>query len=154
MARGLQWKSGITVDSCNPSDTDRFAGQENLMRGITSTVCALALALGLGGACKRNDAGADTLERAEVAQADSPTQTAVRAVGDEIDVAVADQIRQRIVADTVLSADARNVSVVPEGGIVILKGTVHSRAERAMINAIAIGVVGRKNVLDRLEIVR
>ena len=59
-----------------------------------------------------------------------------------------------VVADTVLSADARNVSVVPEGGIVILKGTVHSRAERAMINAIAIGVVGRKNVLDRLEIVR
>ena len=125
------------------------------MLKTTSTVCALALALGLGSACKGNDADArpraDNTGINERDRKDS-AKTADSADMDKSDVEIMAAIRSRVVDDGALSIDAHNVKIIAEDGVVILKGPVASAAEKATIGAIANDVVGHKNVLNQLEI--
>ena len=121
----------------------------------TSTVCALALALGLGAACKDNDAGAKTrADNTSINDRDrnDKQRTADNADMDKSDVEIMAEIRKRVVDDDSLSTNGHNVKIIAEDGRVILKGPVDTAAEKARIEDIANEVIGRKNVVNQLEI--
>jgi hyperosmotically inducible protein len=121
----------------------------------TSTVCALALALGLGSACKDNDADAKTrADNTGINDRDrnERQRTADNADVDKSDVEIMADIRKRVVDDDSLSTNGHNVKIIAEDGRVILKGPVDSATEKARIEDLANEVVGRKNVVNQIEV--
>ena len=70
------------------------------------------------------------------------------------DLEVTRQIRQGITSDDSLSTEARNVKIVTDGGVVVLRGPVETAQEKAAIVAIATRTPGVTRVDDQLEVAR
>ena len=70
----------------------------------------------------------------------------------DADRAITQALRQNIVADSSLSANAKNVKIITVDGTVTLRGPVKSEKEKAYIVAQAEQIGGVKRVDDQLEI--
>ena len=62
------------------------------------------------------------------------------------------QIRKSIVEDKSLSSYAHNVKIVTQGGMVTLKGPVHSEEEKRAIEEKAVAVAGQGKVTNQLDV--
>lgn len=69
------------------------------------------------------------------------------------DIAITAQVRKQLMSDDALSTDAKNVKVVTQGGVVVLRGTVKSDAEKSAVGSKASGVAGVKSVENDLDVV-
>ncbi len=63
-------------------------------------------------------------------------------------------IRERIMADSSLSINAKNIKIISKSGKVILKGDVASAAERNKVESIAKGVAGNTPVVNNTVITK
>jgi hypothetical protein len=68
------------------------------------------------------------------------------------DIQITADIRKAVVKDGSLSTTAKNVKIITKDGNVLLRGPVHSDAERSTIEAKAIQVAGAGHVSNQLEI--
>jgi len=80
------------------------------------------------------------------------TKTPTDQSENDADRAISQAIRQNIVADSSLSANAKNVKIITVDGTVTLRGPVKSEKEKAYIVAQAQQIAGVKRVDDQLEI--
>ena len=69
------------------------------------------------------------------------------------DIVITAEIRKQIVGDGALSMDAKNVKIITQNGVVILRGPVHSEAEKNELGNRASGVAGVKSVDNQLDVV-
>ena len=81
------------------------------------------------------------------------TKTPTDQSENDADRAITQTIRQNIVADSSLSANAKNVKIITVDGTVTLRGPVKSEKEKAYIVAQAQQTAGVKRVDDQLEII-
>jgi hyperosmotically inducible protein len=72
----------------------------------------------------------------------------------ESDRTITKLIRQAVVADDTLSVKAKNCTIITTGGVVTLRGTVNTDAERQSIASKADGVIGVHHVENNLLITR
>lgn len=72
----------------------------------------------------------------------------------DADRRITQQIRQAVVADPQLSIKAKNCTIVTIGGIVTLRGSVDTPAERLSVGSKVDGVFGVRRVDNNLEIMR
>jgi len=79
--------------------------------------------------------------------------TADQQKNGQSDLELTRQIRRSIVQDASLSTYAHNVKVISQDGKVTLQGPVRSEAEKQAIEAKAIEVAGKDNVVSELTIV-
>lgn len=63
-------------------------------------------------------------------------------------------VRQAVVADPVLSVKAKNSTIITIGGVVTLRGSVDTAAERTSVASKADGVSGVRRVDNQLEIMQ
>ena len=80
------------------------------------------------------------------------TVTAEDQSNDKTDLAITQQIRRSVMADTALSVNAHNVKIITENGFVTLRGPVGSASEKAKIGKKAQRVAGVTRVDNELEI--
>jgi len=80
------------------------------------------------------------------------TKTPTDQSENDADRAITQALRQNIVADSSLSANAKNVKIITVDGTVTLRGPVKSEKEKAYIVAQAQQIAGVKRVDDQLEI--
>lgn len=73
---------------------------------------------------------------------------------DSSDSGLTKRIRERVMADKSLSADARNVKIIALHGTVTLNGLARTEQERNAIEAKAISVAGIDRVVDEIEIAK
>jgi osmotically-inducible protein OsmY len=73
---------------------------------------------------------------------------------DSSDSGLTKRIRERVMADKSLSADARNVKIIALHGKVTLNGLARTEQERNAIEAKAISVAGIDRVVDEIEIAK
>jgi hyperosmotically inducible protein len=97
-------------------------------------------------AVEADNTGRNVRDRSEV------TKTPTDQSENEADRAITQTIRQNIVADSSLSANAKNVKIITVDGTVTLRGPVKSEKEKADIVAKAQQLTGVKRVDDQLEI--
>jgi hyperosmotically inducible periplasmic protein len=71
---------------------------------------------------------------------------------DQIDLRLARQIRQSLIADKSLSTYAHNVKVVAVDGNVTLNGVVRSTDEKSSVEAKAVSIAGQGHVVDQMTI--
>jgi len=62
------------------------------------------------------------------------------------------KVRRSVMDDKTLSTYAHNVKVITQGGVVTLRGPVHSEAEKQAVANLATQVAGAANVRNELEI--
>jgi osmotically-inducible protein OsmY len=89
---------------------------------------------------KKNQAGA----------APTPVQQGT----SDVDLMITQQIRKAVTADSVLSATAKNIEIITQGGKVTLRGVVKRDEERHSIDASARKVAGSGNVDNQLEVTK
>lgn len=82
---------------------------------------------------------------------DDATKTPLDQNENKVDIKITADIRSRVV-DTEMSVDAQNVKIITQDGKVTLRGPVHTAAEKAKVEQIAMDVAGKDNVLSQLEI--
>jgi hyperosmotically inducible protein len=70
----------------------------------------------------------------------------------EADRTITQNIRKALTADDSLSANAKNVKIITNEGVVTLRGPVNSEKEKAAIETKAKQVAGVKNVDNQLEV--
>lgn len=68
------------------------------------------------------------------------------------DLDTTQKIRQALVADDTLSTDAKNVKVITNNGVVVLRGPVKSDAERTAVEVLARRNAGANRVDSQLEV--
>jgi hyperosmotically inducible protein len=68
------------------------------------------------------------------------------------DLEITKQIRQALVKDSSLSEYAHNVKIVTQGGMVTLRGPVHSDEEKKAVEAKAVEVAGEGKVNNQLDV--
>lgn len=68
------------------------------------------------------------------------------------DLEITKQIRQALVKDKSLSPYAHNVKIVTQGGMVTLRGPVHSDEEKKAVEAKAVEVAGEGKVNNQLDV--
>jgi hyperosmotically inducible protein len=68
------------------------------------------------------------------------------------DLEITKQIRQALVRDKSLSPYAHNVKIVSQGGMVTLRGSVHSDEEKKAAEAKAVEVAGEGKVNNQLDV--
>jgi sporulation protein YlmC with PRC-barrel domain len=90
--------------------------------------------------------------RLNVRDRDSSTLTTLDQGNSQSDVNIAAQIRQAIIADNTMSANARNVKITAIDGRVILCGPVDSAGEKRLIGEIADRIAHVGNVDNQLEV--
>jgi osmotically-inducible protein OsmY len=83
---------------------------------------------------------------------DAATQTPGDQAETETDRQISASVRQAVVGDSSLSANAHNVKIVTSGGTVTLRGPVKSTEEKSAIEAKAKQVAGVTRVDNLLEI--
>ena len=84
----------------------------------------------------------------------SPATVADAPKEDSSDSGLSKRIRERVMADKTLSADARNVKIIALHGKVTLNGLARTEQERNAIEAKAISVAGIDRVVDEIEIAK
>lgn len=72
--------------------------------------------------------------------------------GSSEDVAITQQVRQRVVKDDSLSSAAKNVKIITTEGVVTLRGPVKSNEEKTTLAGFAKNVAGVKRVDNQLEV--
>ena len=82
---------------------------------------------------------------------DDATKTPLDQNENKADIKITADIRSRVV-DTEMSVDAQNVKIITQDGKVTLRGPVHTAAEKAKVEQIAMDVAGKDNVDSQLEI--
>lgn len=70
------------------------------------------------------------------------------------DVEITRKIRAAIVEDDSLSANAKNVKIITQAGLVNLRGPVANRAESQKVASIAQKFAGETRVRNELEVIR
>ena len=70
----------------------------------------------------------------------------------EADLATTKFIRENVVSDDALSTNAKNVKIITQNGVVVLRGPVENAVEKATIVAIANRTAGVSRVDDQLEV--
>lgn len=108
-------------------------------------VSALGLVAQIAAAQSPEAAGDKALSPATVA--DAPKE-------DSSDSGLTKRIRERVMADKSLSADARSVKIIALHGTVTLNGLARTEQERNAIEAKAISVAGIDRVVDEIEIAK
>jgi hyperosmotically inducible periplasmic protein len=68
------------------------------------------------------------------------------------DLKLTQDLRKQLVDDDSLSFDAKNVKIVSTGGVVTLRGPVHSEAEKQLIESRARALPGVASVDNELEV--
>lgn len=68
------------------------------------------------------------------------------------DIAITAQIRRAIIADDTLSIAAKNIIIVTADGVVTLRGSVSSEAEKSVIEQKARAVVGIVRLDNQLDV--
>jgi hyperosmotically inducible protein len=68
------------------------------------------------------------------------------------DVELTRKIRQAVVKQKSLSADAQNIKIITINGMVTLKGPVKSMTEKNQIEKIANGIAGAPKVASQIEV--
>lgn len=111
-----------------------------LVAGIGLSVPALA---------QHSRGGHDNTERNRHVAA---AHTADSQSNDPSDLAVVQQVRKAVMADSSLSMYAHNVKILAREGVVTLNGVVRSDAERAALAAKASSVVGDRRVVNELTV--
>jgi hyperosmotically inducible periplasmic protein len=71
---------------------------------------------------------------------------------NEFDLQITKDVRQKLMADSDLSMNAKNVKVITQDGIVTLKGAVKNDAERQSIVDKAKSIATVKRVDDQLDV--
>jgi hyperosmotically inducible periplasmic protein len=97
-------------------------------------------------AVEADNTGRNVRDRSDV------TKTPTDQSENEADRAITQTIRQNILADSSLSANAKNVKIITVDGTVTLRGPVKSEKEKTEIVAKAQQLTGVKRVDDQLEI--
>ena len=121
------------------------------------TYATFLLIVGMLAACETNNptsithttgasAGAPDNPSSNVRQR-SAAATAMDQGTDQADLDVARDIRQALMANAQLSLSAKDVTVIANAGVVILRGTVHSADEKRTIEA-RVGAYADNYVLD------
>jgi hyperosmotically inducible protein len=82
----------------------------------------------------------------------SDTETAGDQSSSPADIALAQKIRQQVVADGSLSTMAHNVKIITVNGVVTLRGPVKDPSEKARVAATAAQIAGAGRVHNDLEI--
>lgn len=80
--------------------------------------------------------------------------TAVEQGTSDVDRMITQQIRRAVIADSALSATAKNIQIITQGGKVTLRGAVKRDEERQTIDASARKVAGSGNVDNQLEVTK
>jgi hyperosmotically inducible protein len=84
---------------------------------------------------------------------DTNTTTPLDQSNDARDIEITANIRKAVVDDSALSTNAKNVKIITtKGGVVTLRGVVHSQAEKDSIEAKAKAVAGVQSVTNQLEV--
>jgi osmotically-inducible protein OsmY len=83
------------------------------------------------------------------AQAQAPAQPQAQASPD---TELAAKIRKAIEADKALAAYSQTLKIVVSDGLVSLKGSVKSDADKKAIGAKADAIAGEKNVMNNLQV--
>jgi hyperosmotically inducible protein len=129
----------------------------------TSLVIAVTLLMGIYGSLRPARA-ADPSTTGQAAQypADDSgrnvrdRQSDTLTAGDESsspsDIALAQKIRQQVVADASLSTMAHNVKIITVNGVVTLRGPVKTPSEKERVAATAAQIAGAGKVHNDLEI--
>jgi osmotically-inducible protein OsmY len=73
--------------------------------------------------------------------------------GSDAELAITQDIRQRIAANDALSMNGKNVKVITSGSVVTLRGPIDTNDERIVIVNAAQGTRGVTRVDDQLELV-
>ena len=68
------------------------------------------------------------------------------------DIALTTIIRKEVTSHSSLSVDAQNIKVISKNGLVILRGSVKSKAEKVEIEKIATRVAGASKVTSLIEV--
>ena len=68
------------------------------------------------------------------------------------DRAITQKIRKAVHDDTSLSTYAHNIKIIAQDGKVTLRGPVRSEDEKSNLQAKAMAVAGRENVINQLEV--
>lgn len=110
----------------------------------------LAFVLAISSGCGASSAPPAAPSDAAKPQAAPPQEAFVQS-DSPTDIGIRERIRERIVASD-LSAEAQNVSVVTQGGKVMLSGAVKSKGERTKVVDFANDVAGAENVACKLEV--
>jgi hyperosmotically inducible periplasmic protein len=86
------------------------------------------------------------------AQDQSGALTPMDQGNSEPDLSTTQMIRKAIIDDEALSAEAKNVKIITNGGVVTLRGPVDSEAERGKIELMARTILGSDRVVDQIDI--
>ncbi len=123
-----------------------------------SVACALALAAcdKAEGTSKPQDptgkpADADNTKRNE-RDKDMSTKTPGDQGNNQADIDTTAAIRKEMMKDDSLSTEAKNVKVITEKGVITLRGSVKSQAEKDSIEAKAKAAAGSQRVDNMLEV--
>ena len=129
---------------------------------LMTSLAALGMCTGVGGAANAEDRGTNTNPAAQQPadntgrnvrdRDDTQPPTAGQQSNDAEDVRVTAEIRKAVVADDSLSVNAHNVKIITQAGVVTLRGPVKSEQEKGKIAEKARGVPGVKRVDNLLEI--
>jgi osmotically-inducible protein OsmY len=113
---------------------------------------ALTFAFGLGSLLAFQDAPAPDNTKVNKQDRNASQPTADQAKNKKSDVKIMSEIRRSVVKDKTLSVYAHNVKIISKGGMVTLKGPVHSDDEKKNIEAKAVAVAGDGNVTDQITV--
>lgn len=72
----------------------------------------------------------------------------------ESDLKITQMIRQQVVDQKNFSTYAKNVKIITNNGLVVLKGPVSSLAEKNKIESFAIATAGRGKVLNQMTVTK
>lgn len=123
----------------------------------------LGLAVVLAGCSGgQRDSVAETRDNAPTRQERTPDEpTTERATAElptpfdqgssETDVRITTAIRQALVAEEGLSVGAANATVITNGGVVVLRGSVRDASEKNFVRGVAEATPGATRVVDLLE---
>jgi hyperosmotically inducible protein len=73
---------------------------------------------------------------------------------DSADLHITQKIRHALFRNRLLSFTAKNIKIITNKGMVVLRGPVKRDQERLEIVSSAAGIAGEKNVIDELEVLR
>ncbi len=118
----------------------------------TFVLIALALACGCSHEAPRSETHAadNTANNARDRGAELPTP--MDQGENQVDLKLAQAVRQALIADDSLSFNAKNVKVIVQAGVVTLRGVVDSQDEKTRIATKAQALAGVNRVEDLLEV--
>jgi hyperosmotically inducible periplasmic protein len=78
--------------------------------------------------------------------------TAQNQSNKRLDVKLVGKIRRHIMADKALSMNAKNIKIIDQDGVVVLRGPVDSPSEKTTVEGIASDCCGNGNFRSEIEV--